>query len=359
MNSQFNFKSELDAFADFLPSIDSNKKYWLVRTKAGELYDTFRSNSIVALNHNEVSLSDISAINDFAAGDPNKKHIAIKSRVLIEHEKRMQIDSEDGIDTRRVSLISSQIYKFIYEMTKGDTVLIPSYNSDIISFGIIQESNIGNFGPDELRKINSDAILKKRVKWIADLKRLDMDPYLFKMFTAHQAINEVGQYADVIERSIGDFFILDDEAHTIINVENEKDIPAVDLFKMGAEILSLVDEISAYFDLDISSKDIQVTINLNSPGKIDLKSRIKKTTIILGLILLVAGGGYEDKAGHSFKTDGLPGIIKAIDEFMSNRHQRNTQAELVNAFKDSIKVKNPEDLIKLLKQFDTNKDVPK
>lgn len=359
MVAEFEFKTQLEAFADFIPSIDSNKRYWFVRTKAGELYDTFRSNSIVALNHNEVTLSDISSINDFAGGDHIKIQTAIKSRVLIEHEKRMTLDSDEGIDSRRVSLISSQIYKFVYEMAKGDTVLIPSYNSDIISFGIVQESHIGQFGPDELRKIDTDAILKKRVRWIADLKRLDMDPYLFKMFTAHQAINEVGQYADVIERSIGDFFVLDDEAHTIINVENEKDIPAVDLFKMGAEILSLVDEISAHFDLGISSNDIQVTINLNSPGKIDFKSKIKKTTIVLGFILLVAGGGYEDKAGNSFKTDGIPGIIKAIDQFITSKHQRQMQQDIVNNYKDSIKVKNPEDLIKLLKQFDTNKDVPK
>ena len=74
------------------------------------------------------------------------------------------------------------------------------------------------FTPEENRKIALDAILKRRVAWINDIKRSDLDPYLYRMFTAHQALSDVGGYAEVIERSLGDVFILDEEAHIIINV---------------------------------------------------------------------------------------------------------------------------------------------
>lgn len=354
-----NFIEQLEAFIDFIPTIPTEKRYWLIRTKSGELYETFRENNIVALDHNEISLYDLSQIRQTHNNDNISILTAIKARVRNEHEKRIQIDSEEELNLRKSGLIASQIFKFAFEMKKGDTVLIPSFNSDIISFGIVSESFIGEFAPEELRKIDTEAILKKRVRWIADLKRLELDPYLYKMFTAHQAINDVGGYADVIERSISDFFILDNEAHTIINVQNESEIPAVDLFKMGGDILELVDLVAKEYGLNISSKDIQLTINLNSPGKIDLKSKIKKTTVLLGLILFVAGGGYEDKAGHKFKTDGLPGIIKAIDDVVQRHHERKMQEEIVENYKDSIKVKNPEDLLRLLKQFDSNKDVSK
>ena len=47
------------------------------------------------------------------------------------------------------------------------------------------------------------------------------------------------------------------------------------------------DEISEKFVLGISSEDLEVTININSPGKIDIKSKVKKTTVVFGLILLL------------------------------------------------------------------------
>jgi restriction system protein len=353
------FKEQLDAFVDFIPTIPTEKRYWLIRTNSGELYETFRENNIVALEHNEVSLFDLSEIRKTHKEESFNILTAIKAKVRTVHEKRISIDSEEELNLRRAGLIASQIYKFAFELKKGDTVLIPSFNSDIVSFGEIQESFIGEFAPEELRRIDTEAILKKRVKWVSDLKRLELDPYLYKMFTAHQAINDVGNYADVIERSISDFFVLDNEAHTIINVQNEKEIPAADLFNMGADILNLVDFISQELNLGLSSNDILVTINLNSPGKIDLKSKIKQGTILLGIILLVAGGGYEDKAGHKFKTDGIPGIIRTVDEVYQRYHERKMQEKIVDRYQDSIKVKDPEELIKLLKQFSSNKDVSK
>lgn len=352
-------KEQLEAFVNFIPTIPNEKRYWLVRTKSGELYDTFRENNIVAVEHNEVSLSTLNEIRIQHQGNPINIQTAIKAKVRSEHEKRVLIDDEEEYNLRKSGLISSQIYKFAFEMKKGDTVLIPSYNSDIVSFGIIKESYIGDFAPEELRKIETAAILKKRVKWIDDLKRIELDPYLYRMFTAHQAINEVGSYADVIERSISDFFVLDEEAHSIINVQNEKEIPAPDLFAMGGDILKIVDAFAEKYDLGFSSKDLQVTINLNSPGKIDLKSKIKKVTVSTALILAIFGGGYKDKNGHSLATEGLAGIIKAIDELIEHHHQRTMQDNIYNTYKDSIKVKESEDIIKLWKQFSDNKDVSK
>ena len=89
------------------------------------------------------------------------------------------------------------------------------------------------------------------------------------MFTAHQAINNVNEYAEVIERSINDMFVLDDEAHVVINVESEK-IAAKDLFGLGQQLLGLVDDVSNEFNLSVPSSDFQVSININSPGKIDI-----------------------------------------------------------------------------------------
>ena len=147
------------------------------------------------------------------------------------------------------------------------------------------------------------------------------------MFNAQQAVNKVNDYAEIIERSINDLFILDEEAHFIINVKSDT-IAAKDLFGLGSNLMGILDEISEKFKLGISSDDLQVTININSPGKIDIKSKIKSTTIVLGIILLLCGGGYETADGTKLSTDGLPGIIKEIDNFLNHRQERKLKEDI-------------------------------
>ncbi len=350
-------RQELDNFIDQLPNIPVSKRYWLIRTQSGSLYETFRETGFVALEHMDAPLSMLSAAKTAAADDELALRKAIRKQVIDEQKKK--IDDTDEVDLRKSTLIANQIYKFTFEIKRGDIVIIPSYGSDLISFGEVSESHIASFTPEELRGLDTDAILKKRVKWLKDIPRIDLDPYLYKMFTAHQALNDVGNYADIIERSLKDFFILDNEAHLIINVQEEHEISAVDLFTLGTDLLILIDRFSGEYDLGISSRDLQVSVSLNSPGKIDLKSRVKKTTFVAGIILAVFGGGYKSEYVGNLSTDGIPGLIKAIDSFRDHEQQRVMKEKIFDTYKNKLIIKDPEDMNKLLKQFSENKDLPK
>jgi len=349
---------ELDAFVEAIPTISITKKYWLVRTQSGSLYDTFTTNGLIALDHSEIGLSALDEITKNYS-DPDQRLLAIRARVRTIHEKVANTLEDEDFNSRQASLVGSQIYKFVYELKKGDVVVIPSAGSNFISFGEVTENHIGNFSQEELRKIETNAILKKRVKWIKDIKRVDLDPYLYRIFSAHQALNDISSYADIVERSLRDFFILDDEAHLIINIQSHNEIPASDLFGLGSDILRMVDEFAQLHNLPVKSSDFSVSISLNSPGKIDLKSKIRKTTVITGLILAGFGGGYQSKDGSSLKTDGMPGLVKAVSEFIDDTQDRKNRQEVFNKYKDSLQVKSPDDMVKLLKQFGENKDVPK
>lgn len=351
---------ELDSLVNSIEEIPATKRYWLIRTQSGSLYESFRENNIVALEHDEVPLFELNELHKTLGGESTQMINAIKIKVRIAHEVITKLaGSDDTVSPRKIGLVASQIYKFMYELKKGDIVVIPSTNSDFISFGIVLENHIGDFSPEEVRKIGSESILKRRVKWVKDIQRIAIDPYLHRMFNSQQALNDVGSYAQVIERSLKDFFILDNEAHLILNVLTESNIPAKDLFGLGSEILNLVDEFSSKHQLGISSNDLQVTINLNSPGKIDLKSGIKKTTVLTALILAAFGGGYESKSGTSLKTLGASNLIKAVDEFMTHSQERSIKQQIFDHYKDSLKVKTPEDITQILKQFSENKDLPK
>lgn len=348
---------ELDQLVNMAESIPEEKKYWLIRTQSGSLYDSFRQSHYVSLEHNEIGITEVKKFKSEFKDDPQRVLPAIKSRVTEIHTRLVK-DLDEELNPRRVSLISNQIFKFIYEIKKGDTVIIPSYNSDLISFGTVTENDITGVNAEERRRTISNSVLQKRVKWNMDIPRIKLDPYLYKMFTAHQALNEVSDYADVIERSLNDFFILDDEAHIIINVQSEDEISAADLFGLGSEILRLVDGFALRYKLDVRSSELKVTISLNSPGKIDLKSKFKKTTLITGIILAVFGGGYQS-GDTTLKTDGVPGLIKAVREFMNEEANANLRRDIYEKYKDSLNIKSPDDMVKLLKQFSDNKDIAK
>lgn len=178
------------------------------------------------------------------------------------------------------------------------------------------------------------------------------------MFNAQQAVNNVTDYAEIIERSINDLFILNEEAHFVINVESDI-ISAKDLFGLGANLMEILDDVSEKFGLGISSDDLQVTININSPGKIDVKSKVKNTTIFFGILLFLCGGGYEAPDGTKLSINGMPKIIKAIDEYLDHQQDRELKRDIFNTYKDSLQIKEPEDLVLLLKQVSENKDIAK
>lgn len=348
-----NYNEILDNLVNSIDKIPNDKKYWLIRTQSGSLYEVFVENNFVGLGHTEVSLKSLSSIrNTFT--EANKRLSNIKDLVTEFYTE----DEECTITKQQVGLIAGQISNFYEEVKKGDIVIIPSSNSEFVSFGIVQESSIAEFSDEEKRNFEyENQFLNKRVEWIQDFPKKSLDPNLFKMFTSHQAITNVSKYADVIERSLQDFFILGEEAHFIINVQSRHDIKAKDLFSLGYNLLELIDEIAEHLNLSgISSNDFEVKINLNSPGKIDLKSSIKKSTLFAGIVLAIVGGGYTSSNGSSLKTEGL---IKAISDFLDKQDNRNMKKEVFNQYKDSLNIKNPDDMIKILKQFDTNKDIPK
>lgn len=348
----------LDSILEDIQIIPNSKKYWLIRTQSGILFDTFLENDFVGLDHREVSLRNLAGLRKIFT-DNNKFLDGIRDVVNDYYTDKQR--NEINIQSRRISLIANQIYKFYQNVKKGDVVIIPSYSSAKVAFGIIKENNIAEFSESEIRKFDyTTQFLNKRVDWIADFNRTSLDSNIFKMFTSHQAINNVSKYADVIERSLKDFFILDNEAHLIINVQKNDDIKAKDLFGLGYSFLEIFDSISKELGiLDVSSDDLEVKVNVNSPGTIDLKSRIKKTTLLAGFVLLVCGGGYVASDGSSLKTEGIKSLLEAISNFRDREQDRDLKVQIFNKYKDSMKIKTPDDMIKLMKQVDNNKDLPK
>ncbi len=54
-----------------------------------------------------------------------------------------------------------------------------------------------------------------------------------------------------------------------------------------------------------------------------------------------------------------PTGFETIDEYLSHRQERELKSDIFTTYKDSLQIKDPEDILLLLKQVSENKDVAK
>ena len=53
---------EYEVLSERIKVIPDKKKYWLIRTQSGDLYETFVTNEFIALEHYELTLSELYSI---------------------------------------------------------------------------------------------------------------------------------------------------------------------------------------------------------------------------------------------------------------------------------------------------------
>lgn len=341
-----NFKEELTQFFDMIETIPANKKYWIVRTEGGEYFESFTNFNYVALGHEEIS---IKKIDDLKKVSKNSDELRFK---LKEH-------IENILPDRNAGLIAGQLVRFIYEMKKGDIVIVPSEGSAYISIGEIVQTPLLEVSDIDIDRTGCSYRKRKKVKWIKTVSKRSADILLRNAMQSHQALNDITHHGDIVERSIGDFFKIDDQTSIIINVNRTSEVPAPDLLYFGSDILRFTEGLIKHYNLDFDVSDIQIKINVNSEGKTQFLSKNGRLILLVGLVVIgLTGGGLKiDVNGFNLdlSTDGL--ISKIID-YQNNQHDREMQKEIIKA-KDTLQISNNEDLIKYLKQFAVNKDKPK
>ena len=340
------FKEQLSEFFDMIDAIPENKKYWIVRTEGGEYFESFTTFNYVAIGHDEISLKKI---DDLKKSSTNLNELRYK---LKEH-------IENILPGRNAGLISGQLIRFIYEMKKGDIVIAPSEGSAYISIGEVEQTPLLDVSDLDIERTGCPYRNRKKIKWIKTVSKRSSDILLRNAMQSHQALNDITHYGDIVERSIRDFFKIDDETSIIVNVNRESNVPAPDLLYFGSDIMRFTEGLIKHYNLDFDISDIQIKINVNSEGKTQFLSKNGRLILLVGLIIIGLTGGGLTIDVNGFHLDlSTDGLISKIIDYQNSQHDREMQKEILHA-KDSLQISNNEDLLKYLKQFAENKDKPK
>ncbi|MFJ7839813.1 restriction endonuclease [Lysinibacillus sphaericus] len=249
----FTLDQFLGNFAPAIEKIEENRNYWLVRTESGAYYNDYTSGNYIAIGWDEFSNAS-----EFSS--------EIMSENMANKISKEYPDKQPG-------RIYNQIRKFLFDIKIGDVVMIPSENSRVINFGIVTSDYIAR----ENNKVDSCPFIKsKSVNWIKSINRNKLDPYLFKMMQAHQTINNAKDYAHFIDRTMYSFYEKNEKSYLILPVNKKEDIPAFDLSQFINSITDLVPIINEIFESENDKRDLDIKINVQSPGYVELKSEDKK-----------------------------------------------------------------------------------
>lgn len=338
MCNQVNIPQLLD---QIVPTIvhANDKSYWMVRTDDGTNYPTFSENNIVALNVRNISIGHIQEL--FRQNNDKKECVQlIKSYLIREHAAgHIRLSYEIGNQGyfTNVGRLAGQIYAMAFEMHFGDIVLIPSHGASELKIGKIADADM--IIDDAL---NNQFSIARRVEWLKTISKRKLDPCLYKALGAHQAVSNISDYSEYIERNYHSYFTIDDKMHYVLTVNNDT-ISAVSLSRFVLGILDTAQEISNACGLELNMDDVEFTINVNSPGKFSFISTVKASILVIAVATAIGGGTLHYQNLEMSTNGAFSTLVEGINSLLDSNENRREQQELFNRYMQSLELQSVEE----------------
>lgn len=331
---------DVTSLASFLPVIPDDKQYWLIRTQGGKYYNDFKKGNFIAINWDDITIEDINTLSD---------------KELVQKVK------QEYPEIRRAARTANQLRIFHNIIKKGDIVIITSYSSNRLTIGEVIDgiTYIEIVDPEVLEENQKKCPFQKRkkVNWLKTVNKYDIDKNLFMMLQHSQhTISVANDYGDSIESLLHNFFIRGDRAQLALNVKREDNIPLSAFFPMGSEIIELAKEFNKFSpEYKINIEDIDIQVNVNSPGKMKMVGIMSSITILGMLIVASTGGHFKITFPSAFGGGEVDikvnSIVKVVGDFMKQRQEMNHKDILLRKYMNDLVVETPEELKEVLSVF--------
>lgn len=317
----------------------NDKSYWMVRTDDGTNYPTFSENNIVALNVRNISIGHIQEL--YRQNNDKKECVQlIKGYLIREHAAgHICLSYEIGSQgySNNVGRLAGQIFAMAFEMHFGDIVLIPSHGASELKIGKIADADM--IIDDAL---NNQFSIARRVEWLKTISKRKLDPCLYKALGAHQAVSNISDYSEYIERNYHSYFTIDDKMHYVLTVNNDT-ISAVSLSRFVLGILDTAQEISNTCGLELNMDDVEFTINVNSPGKFSFISTVKASILVIAVATAIGGGTLHYQNLEMSTNGAFSTLVEGINSLLDANENRREQQELFNRYMQSLELQSVEE----------------
>ena len=332
-----------------IPSVSEGIHYWIIRTNGGDYYEDFTLHEYISISGDYVSLSILYTKDD----DEIKRLIEVYEKMSTTPED--SDDESDGTTKGKITAILNKINRFVFEIDKGDIILIPSKNSDRIAIaevvGDVYETE--NYVESYLQANPTTEIIpcpyrkRRKIKILKTITKGQMDIYLARGFNSQHALSCMDEYAPYINRTIYGIYSRGDELHTTLHAGHPNGLTLKELVEFSTLLEKTASSIAQQCEIPFNPSQVEVKLNIHSPGLIELIGSLSGAGIVLSLLIfavnnLINGG----KLSISYKKDDQTGktdfSVTSESPGISGNAQKNKRIEL----------KEKEELLELVNKLD-------
>lgn len=333
-----------------IPNISPQRHYWIIRTNGGKYYEDFILHQYISIAWDYVTLNILNNENE----DSIKRLIGMYTK---DKDDIIDLDDEetDGSSKGKVTAIYNKIHRFVFEIARGDVVLIPSANSDHITVAEVTGDTYEttNYVEVQLKNDPSSETIpcpyykRRRIRTLKTISKAEMDIYLSKGFSSQHALSNMDDYAPFIDRTIYGIYSKGDEIHTTIHAGHPNGLSLKDLVELSTTLERTASSIAEQCEIPFTSSDIRVKLNIHSPGLIELIGALVVGGTVLSVLMFslnnLINGGHIDL---SFKKDGTTNDINFSVNSTSPGLRGNNQED------KRIELTEKTELLKLVGELD-------
>ena len=301
-----NFKELLENLAKDV-NLKPERDYWMVRTSNGDHYEPFLRRGVVALQIPYITNEYIAGLRNNNADNVAFQSIQAHLKGFMENSKHpLNSDAKELSSSVTLSTRASQIFHFCLKMKAGDMVLIPDRGASHISIGIILDDY-----PVVYEDITHIYPIVRRVRWVNRMPKNRLEPGLYRALGAHQALAKISKYSEYLERNYGSCFMIGDACHYVLAINSER-VSADQFFGMGSTLMRTLKKLSEQYDLGVNTQDIHLSMNLNSPGKVDFIANKTIALLIMALLTACSNGNINFNEMAQLPQDVFNNLVEMV-----------------------------------------------
>jgi hypothetical protein len=294
----------------------------------------------IAIGYNPITLFDINSAKYKTGNGFNEDKLA--TRIMKAYPEEL-----------RPKYIATQLIDFTYSIKRGDIVVIPSENSEFLSFGEVTQGITYNSEKND----NCPFVKRKRVNYIKKNVPIDsLDPHLFRLKYIQRTVTKLDEYTNgIIDKTTNTLFIKNNNAHLVLNIEQQGPIKATGMFQTWLDIFDIAEGFGKQEGIQMNKDDLDVRINLQSPGSLEfINYSIQAILLVTVVVTALIGAEFESSnkvLPIKFKSDGL---IKKMTDYLNAKTDRKLKQKLIDKLGEmDIKTEDMRNMLKQIKGIDS------
>lgn len=278
---------------DCIPKIKDGTNYWIVRSGVeGKYFNQFYYDNCIALGWDKID--NINLIKGLKSVETLKN--------IVKKEYSDELNEINNLKksniNRKVGDIANKIYKFINELKVGDIIVTPGKDEiligEVTSDAFLVCNKYNKLSLDKESERIGELNKARSVKWLKRINRDELEPNLRLILRVYHGIAHINneQVITEINRTIYNFYITNNEGHTIYRINTQE---AID-FSKYANFIKHINGIYELIKDDFEDDKLIIKTNVQSPGPIELignSALVKAVLVAANLIFKNNSQGLE------------------------------------------------------------------